>query len=901
MATLLSIPVHEGGSRMHTLNVRRTHGKHLGSVAIAAMLFFSASLEARAQSCAHDADNDGFEDTGWKSAASDGKWRFSSVQADVVLYQAKGNGITRVLTSDPSNQRGTGADDLGGGINCSLVMKGVGDFNADGNADILWQDTSTGRVGVWPVNTNTYQYTKGLTDPSYWSPNTMSTSVYDLAAIGDFNGDGKSDIIFHRIDTGALDYWGFTVSGSQIVLSTGTLTGAPSYSDFEIVGTGDFNADGRSDLVWQQKSTGNISYWLLGPTSTTGGITHIAKGAIKTVPVGDYRVVGVGDLDGDGDDDIVLHQRSTGTVHYWRMQGTATSASIQQEGTWSATLPAADHRILGVRNFNGDAKGDLLIHQRSTGRVVHWLNGGIVGTTMNRTEGAWMRLDASAFRIIGSRDYFDGPRGAPALSPSTPSSTPMLPNSSDTSGVVEMLARHRGNVFSEGVYDTASNRTFITYAGCDTKSAASECTSDPWIMYYDHDAPAAFQGPWKIASLGWTEPGGTLTDSHVYPQLVISNDGYLHVFQSGHEHPLRHWKSNQTTTSLSTLGSTNWTEIPFTNSTDQDHATYVLTAKRADGTVYLFYRQTIHTGQQPTGDPCQLNSYPIHEPWFNLQSTDSTLSAWNLPNKVIDPRPASGSDDADEWDTIYVKSIKYEPARTGRNEQLHFTFALTQYHNCYYDKLYYARMDLGTQRFYTRPTGGTDLGVRVTQDELNANQADMMFHQEGLQAFRNVHTLVGIDNTNAVHIFYTSYDGTATTALDHVYWNGSAWTSLTRVASNWAGAINGLDVNFRSASAYYDLFVTQAEYNTTVRNTAWMLTYNSPTATGPSATTVLLNITNPTTSFHEGTLVKNGADSSTNVPNALRFLLKDGTYTDWKAPKSNGKIWAWGNGGMLGR
>ena len=68
----------------------------------------------------------------------------------------------------------------------NFVVQGIGDFNGDGKIDILWRDTNSGVLSIW--FTNGAQVTSGAAVGAL-------SSNWSVAQIGDYNGDGMSDIL----------------------------------------------------------------------------------------------------------------------------------------------------------------------------------------------------------------------------------------------------------------------------------------------------------------------------------------------------------------------------------------------------------------------------------------------------------------------------------------------------------------------------------------------------------------------------------------------------------------------------------------------------------------------------------------------------------------------------------
>ncbi len=83
----------------------------------------------------------------------------------------------------------------------------------------------------------------------------------------DFNGDGKPDLLWWNHTMGDVTVWylnGVTFASWAYV----GLRGVPP--DWQLVGSGDFNGDGYSDLLWWNHTTGDVSVWYLNGSSFIG-------------------------------------------------------------------------------------------------------------------------------------------------------------------------------------------------------------------------------------------------------------------------------------------------------------------------------------------------------------------------------------------------------------------------------------------------------------------------------------------------------------------------------------------------------------------------------------------------------------------------------------------------------
>jgi FG-GAP-like repeat len=202
---------------------------------------------------------------------------------------------------------------------------GTRDFNGDGKGDILWRDTS-GDVAIWEMNGTS------ILNPSASYVATVSPSTWSIVGVGDFNGDGMADILW-RDTSGDVAIW--EMNGTSIVNASTTYVGTVP-TTWSIVGTGDFNGDGKSDILWQD-TAGDVAIWEMNGTSIlNASTTYVATVAPGTT----WSIVGTGDYNGDGKSDI-LWRDTSGDVAIWEMNGTsilnssATYVSTVSPGTWT--------------------------------------------------------------------------------------------------------------------------------------------------------------------------------------------------------------------------------------------------------------------------------------------------------------------------------------------------------------------------------------------------------------------------------------------------------------------------------------------------------------------------------------------------------------------------------------
>lgn len=173
------------------------------------------------------------------------------------------------------------------------------DFNGDGRADFIYSDTDTICTFTPCVHNTTWRL---LLSTGTSFTETRSTSCilqgsvkcHGVPSVGDFNGDGLTDVIMQSREFGAPSPTWILMYGSGIGLTAGTVLSLPS--DFNATGfSEDYDRDGRVDLVYAPSSTSG-SWYVLRSTGTG----FEAPVAIALASSSANNTVRVLDVDGDG-------------------------------------------------------------------------------------------------------------------------------------------------------------------------------------------------------------------------------------------------------------------------------------------------------------------------------------------------------------------------------------------------------------------------------------------------------------------------------------------------------------------------------------------------------------------------------------------------------------------------
>jgi hypothetical protein len=189
----------------------------------------------------------------------------------------------------------------------------------------------------------------------------------------DFDGDGRSDILIQNGTTGELRVW--SMDGSQILSDDPLMTGPA----VPVVSVGDFDGDGMADVLYFLDDSRTLAFY------------RSANGALNLPLDPGWHVESSGDYDGNGYADLLVRNTNTSEMAIWLLTGWGLEVVPIFSVGQSSQIRTGD--------FNGDGTDDLVMSD-STGEamdIVLMDNG--VATSIDAVDGA-----AAGWSIAGVGD-----------------------------------------------------------------------------------------------------------------------------------------------------------------------------------------------------------------------------------------------------------------------------------------------------------------------------------------------------------------------------------------------------------------------------------------------------------------------------------------------------------------
>jgi hypothetical protein len=236
----------------------------------------------------------------------------------------------------------------------------LGDFNGDGTSDLLFlkrNSNGTTEVGLWLINNGVAVTQQGIA---------TAAAGWNVINANDFDGNGTTDLLFTRgTETGGTEVGVWTLNGTQVTAMASVNT-APA--GWQIVDTNDFSGDGKADILWTKAEldgSTRVALWTMNGTQAT------AYREINVAPA-DWSLIDHNDFNADGKADLLFTKTlQDGSQQYgvWLLNGANDPLAYQVVDTVAA---GSNWAYYGSGDTNGNGTADLLFYNTTSKDLGVW-------------------------------------------------------------------------------------------------------------------------------------------------------------------------------------------------------------------------------------------------------------------------------------------------------------------------------------------------------------------------------------------------------------------------------------------------------------------------------------------------------------------------------------------------
>lgn len=225
----------------------------------------------------------------------------------------------------------------------------VADFDGDGKQDMCVANFNSNSVSVLRSTT-----VPGSSTISFAAKADFSTGSTPIrTAVADFDGDGRVDIVSVNPAGLSISVLRNTSSGPGNI-SFAAKVDFTTPTDTKGIAVGDLDGDGKTDIA--TSSTNGNAVSVFRNTSTSGSVTFATRlDYIMTIP----EMIAIGDLDGDAKLDLAVVSYTGGYVSVFRYNGSGPG-NISYAAKVDFTIVPNPYSV-GIADLDGNGKLDLAV------------------------------------------------------------------------------------------------------------------------------------------------------------------------------------------------------------------------------------------------------------------------------------------------------------------------------------------------------------------------------------------------------------------------------------------------------------------------------------------------------------------------------------------------------------
>ncbi len=256
-------------------------------------------------------------------------------------------------------------DFAAGIVSGNPIIAAMGDFNGDGKVDLAVANRGSSKLMIYQNSSTSGSITSG----SFTAVDSMLLiGSPDNIKVADLDGDGKLDLVVSMHGTANIAAIRNITSGSTIsFIAVPRYVSVSGTSASEVV-VADFDKDGRIDIGSVDAGNGNISILLNAITSIPGSGTGFVGGSFSSYATfsscpssGSPISMCAADFDGDGKIDLAVSDELSATINV--LLNTTSTAGTVSFGSYSSFSVGSSVYSLEVQaaDIDGDGKMDLLV------------------------------------------------------------------------------------------------------------------------------------------------------------------------------------------------------------------------------------------------------------------------------------------------------------------------------------------------------------------------------------------------------------------------------------------------------------------------------------------------------------------------------------------------------------